>query len=116
MEYADYDYDLAYEKTRKIINNNPSVASFFIGGFEMAPATLKAVKDLGLSVPEDISIVCYNDNEILPLLDPPITSIKWPFYEMGKKAAELLLENSKDKKRVLFKTEMIIRGSTSVKR
>ncbi len=116
IEYADYVFDLAYEKTRKIINNNPSVDSFFIGGFEMAPATLKAVKDLGLSVPEDISIVCYNDNEILPLLDPPITSIKWPFYEMGKKAAELLLESSKDKKRILFETEMIIRGSTSVKR
>ncbi len=116
IEYADYDYDLAYEKTRKIINNNPSVASFFIGGFEMAPATLKAVKDLGLSVPEDISIVCYNDNEILPLLDPPITSTKWPYYEMGKKAAELLLENPRTKNKYIFNTELVIRASTSVRR
>ena len=115
IEYADYDYQLAYEKTLKIIKNNPSVTSFFIGGFEMAPACLRAVKDSGLNVPNDISIICYNDNEILPLLDPPITSIKWPYHEMGKKAAELLLEKSKNKKRVLFDTELIIRGSTAVK-
>ncbi|MHC4456806.1 MAG: LacI family DNA-binding transcriptional regulator [Planctomycetota bacterium] len=113
IEYADYDYQLAYEKTLKIINNNPTVTSFFIGGFEMAPACLKAIKYLGLNVPEDFSIICYIDNEIMPLLDPPITSISWPYYEMGKKAAELLIENSKDKKRVLFDTDLIIRGSTS---
>jgi len=116
IEYADYDYQLAYEKTLKIIKNNPSVTSFFIGGFEMAPACLKAVKDSGLNVPNDISILCYIDNEIMPLLDPPVTSIKWPYHEMGKKATELLLEKSQDKKRVLFDTELIIRGSTAVKR
>ncbi len=116
IEYADYDYDMAYEKTRKIIKNYPAVTSFFIGGFEMVPACLKAVKDSGLRVPKDISIVCYIDNEIMPLLDPPITSIKWPYYEMGKTAAELLFGNPMDKKRVLFETEMIIRGSTSRKK
>ena len=113
IAYADYDFDLAYEKTRKIIDRNPSVTSFLIGGFEMAPACLKAIKDLGLKVPEDISIVCYIDNEIMPLLDPPVTSIKWPYYEMGKKAAELLLENAEEKKRILFETEFVKRGSTS---
>lgn len=113
IEYADYDYSLAYEKTRKIISDNPSVTSFFIGGFEMAPACLKAVKDFGLKVPQDISIICYNDNEIMPLLDPPVTSIRWPYYEMGKKAAELLLENAAEKKQVIFETELVKRDSTS---
>jgi len=111
--YADYDYQMAYEKTRVIINNNPSVTSFFIGGFEMAPACLKAVKDSGLNIPRDISIICYIDNEMIALLDPPVTSIKWPYYEMGKKAAELLLENADEKKRILFETEFVKRGSTS---
>jgi DNA-binding LacI/PurR family transcriptional regulator len=113
IEYADYDYQLAYEKTLKIIKNTPSVTSFFIGGFEMAPACLKAIKDLGLNVPEDVSIICYIDNEIMPLLDPPITSISWPYYEMGKKAAELLLENEIDNKKYIFETEFMLRGSTA---
>jgi len=111
--YADYDYQMAYAKTRTILHDLPSVTAFFLAGFEMAPACLKAVKDSGLNVPKDISIVCYIDSEIMPLLDPPITAIKWPYYEMGKKAATVLLENEKDKKRVLFETELVIRGSTS---
>lgn len=111
--YADYDYQTAYAKTRTILQDHPSVTAFFLAGFEMAPACLKAVKDSGLNVPKDISIVCYIDSEIMPLLDPPITAIKWPYYEMGKKAATVLLENETDKKRVLFETELVIRGSTS---
>jgi DNA-binding LacI/PurR family transcriptional regulator len=116
IDYADYDYQLAYNKTLEIMKNNPSVTSFLIGGFEMAPACLKALKDLDLKVPNDVSIICFIDNEIMPLLDPPITSIKWPYYEMGKKAAELLLENETDKKKYTFETELVIRNSTSVKR
>ncbi len=110
--YADYDYQTAYEKTRVIIKNNPYVTSFFIGGFEMAPACLKAVKDSGLNVPEDISMICYIDDQIIPLLDPPVTAIKWPYYDMGKKAAELLVNGHKEKTRILFETELVVRDST----
>ena len=113
--YADYDYQMAYAKTRTILQDHSSVTAFFIAGFEMAPACLKSVKDSGLNVPKDISIVCYIDSEIMPLLDPPITAIKWPYYEMGKKAATLLLENGKNKEKILFETELMIRGSTARK-
>jgi DNA-binding LacI/PurR family transcriptional regulator len=111
--YADYEYQLAYKKTLNVVKYSPSVTSLFIGGYEMAPACLKAVRDLGLSVPKDISIICYIDSEFMPLLDPPLTAISWPYYNMGKKAAEMLVEGSEKKKRVIFETELIIRGSTS---
>jgi DNA-binding LacI/PurR family transcriptional regulator len=112
VAFGNYDYQLAYEKTLKIIKNIPSVTSFLVGGYEMAPACLKAVKDSDLKVPQDISIICYIDNEIMPLLDPSITAIKWPYYEMGKKAAMMLLEKDADKKKYIFETELVIRGST----
>ncbi|UCF84482.1 MAG: LacI family DNA-binding transcriptional regulator [Desulfobacteraceae bacterium] len=113
IAYADYDYQMAYEKTRMLIENNPSITSFFLGGYEMGPACLKAVKDSGLDIPEDISIICYVDNEIMPLLDPPITAIKWPYYDMGKKAAEILTKNGRERKRVIFETELMARDSTA---
>lgn len=116
VEFGDYDFQLAYEKTLKIIKNNPSITSFLVGGFEMAPACLKAVKDAGLRVPQDISIVCFIDNEIMPLLDPPLTAIKWPYYDMGKKAAMVLLEKDADKKKYIFETELVERHSTAVNR
>jgi DNA-binding LacI/PurR family transcriptional regulator len=104
---------MAYERTREIIEKNQSVTSFFAGGYEMAPACLKAVKDSGLEIPRDISIICYVDNEMMPLLDPPLTAVRLPYYEMGKKAAEMILEGNAERKRFIFETELVIRGSTS---
>ena len=115
VAFGDYDYQLAYEKTLNIINNIPSVTSFLVGGYEMAPACLKAVKDSGLKVPQNISIICYIDNEIMPLLDPPMTAIKWPYYEMGKKAAMMILDKDAAKKKYIFETELIARHSTAAK-
>ena len=113
IAYADYDYQIAYERTREIIKKNSSITSFFVGGYEMAPACLKAVKDSGLQIPRDISIICYVDNEIMPLLDPPLTAIRLPYYDMGKKAAEVIMENNEERKRFIFETKLVVRGSTS---
>ncbi|MCP4401644.1 MAG: LacI family transcriptional regulator [bacterium] len=79
----------------------------------MAPACLKAVKEAGLNVPQDISIICYIDSELMSLLDPPLTAVRLPYYDMGKKAAELLLEDRSDKKKWIFETELAIRDSTA---
>ncbi len=79
----------------------------------MAPACLKAVKEAGLNVPQDISIICYIDSEFMSLLDPPLTAVRLPYYDMGKKAAELLLEEKKKKKKWIFETELAIRDSTA---
>jgi len=113
IAYADYDYQMAYEKIRTLIKNNSFITSFFLGGYEMGPACLKAVKDSGLEIPKDISIICYVDNEITPLLDPPLTAIRLPYYDMGKKAADMLIEGNKEKKKFIFETELVIRCPTS---
>jgi len=113
IEDAEYDYQKAYDKTQCIIRKNPSVTAFFVGGYEMAPGCLKGVKDLGLHVPKDISIICYIDNEMMSFLDPPLTAVRIPYYDIGKKAAELALRTEAEKERFVFETELVIRGSTS---
>lgn len=113
IEDADYDYQKAYDKTQSIIRKNPHVTAFFVGGYEMAPGCLKGIKDLGLSVPKDVSIICYIDNEMMSFLDPPLTAVRIPYFDIGKKAAELALRNEGDKKRFIFETELVIRGSTT---
>jgi LacI family transcriptional regulator len=111
--HADYDYTIAYDRTKRIIEDYPSITAFFVGGYEMAPACLRALKDIGLNVPGDISIVAYVDTEIMALLDPPLTAIKIPYYDIGRKAAELLLDGNRVKQGVVFETELVIRGSTA---
>ena len=113
IEDAEYDYQKAYAKTQSIIRKNPSITAFFVAGYEMAPGCLKGIKDLGLNVPKDVSIICYIDNEMMSFLDPPLTAVRIPYYDIGKKAAELALRTVGDKKRFIFETELVVRGSTA---
>jgi len=113
VAYADYDYEQAYSKTILLLEKNDGITAFFVAGFEMAPACLKAVREMGFKVPQDVSILCYVDDQIIPLLDPPLTAIQWPYYKMGKKAAQILIEEKKDNQKAIFDTELKMRGSTS---
>jgi len=110
---ADYDAQKAYENTKIVLRENPYVTALFVADYEMSFASLRAVKDLGLSVPHDISIVSYIDTEISNLLDPPLTAVRLPHYEMGRKAVELLLDPTGENNKVILETELIVRGSTA---
>lgn len=87
------------------------------------PYLLKAVKEFGLKVPEDISIMGFDDLEENAIMDPPITIISQPFYSMGYLAAKHIIDliENKDKEQngvgslnyaTLLNTELIVRGST----
>lgn len=112
IAYADYDHQKAYQNTVSILTKTPCVTSFLVGSYEMAPACLQAVKEAGLNIPRDISIICYIDSELMSLLTPPLTAVRLPYSEMGKKAAELLLDDHPDKRKCIFETEFMIRNST----
>ena len=81
-----------------------------------AIGALRAVKDCGLKVPDDISVVGFDDSDIAALLDPPLTTVAQPFYEMGVKACEKLIKLIESKRRCRPKIEvlpakLVIRGS-----
>lgn len=52
---------------------------------------LKAIRAAGLKIPTDVSILAFDDMTLFPLVEPPITAIAQPAYEMGRAAAECLL-------------------------
>lgn len=85
------------------------------------PHILRAVKNFGLEVPGDISLFGFDDLVENRITDPPISIISQPFYEMGRMAAERLIEKIENKScytersansTTLLNTEMIIREST----
>ena len=74
----------------------------------------------GLKIPDDISIIGFDDMPWATLLRPPLTAIVQPTYELGQQAAELLLARLKDPGRpvshVQLNTTLVVRGSTSAPR
>lgn len=81
-----------------------------------AMGVLKAVKERGLRVPEDVAVMGYDNLEMAELADPPLTTMAQPFYEVGRHAAERLvrlIESKRPLKPVIKKLEpkLLVRDS-----
>jgi LacI family transcriptional regulator len=66
--------------------------AIFAASDDMASGTLVAAEEAGLRVPEDVALVGFDDAAPAAFMRPPLTTIGQPFFEMGKRAAALLLD------------------------
>ncbi len=84
----------------------------------MAAGAYDAIYSAGLSIPEDISLIGHDNNQIAELIHPKLSTVDTFKYELGEKGVDLLLEQigaeEPIKKEVESKTELIIRGSARV--
>jgi LacI family transcriptional regulator len=76
-----------------------------------------ALEQHGLSCPDDVSVVGYNDMPFVDRFRPPLTTVRVPHYELGATAAALMLEQLRGSdpppRQLLLAPELVIRGSTA---
>jgi len=107
-----------YHSMDILITNNMIPDSVFCINDPVAIGAFQRIKEAGLKIPEDIGILGFSNNKITSLVDPPITTVNQPSYEMGKKAAEILIDLIKHKNKIreastiILEAELIIRDST----
>jgi LacI family transcriptional regulator len=90
--------------------------AIFAGNDEMATGAYVAVRRAGFRIPEDISLVGFDDTPIAGRLWPALTTVRLPIREMGSAAANLLLKTANGlvtKKLITFSPDIIVRGSTA---
>jgi LacI family transcriptional regulator len=102
---------------RELLEGSESPPTAIIAANDMlAIGCYQALHDLGLACPENVAIVGFNDAPFSDLLSPPLTSIRFPHYQDGLEAAQLVIERIADPSapiKVLFlPPELIVRGST----
>lgn len=114
-----YNFDSGLRcATQLLLAKNPPTA-IFAGNDEMAIGVYVAARKAGLRIPEDLSVVGYDDTPLVARVWPPMTSVHSPIREVGKGAAELLLKTDKVKPEDLTEVpnivslELIIRESTA---
>ncbi|HUY47578.1 MAG TPA: substrate-binding domain-containing protein [Streptosporangiaceae bacterium] len=83
----------------------------------MAVGCYDVFKQVGLSIPADVSIIGYNDVPLVDRLEPPLTTIRSPHYEIGQRAASALLDliagGESRPETIALAPELIARGSTA---
>jgi DNA-binding LacI/PurR family transcriptional regulator len=81
-----------------------------------ALGAVRAVRRLGMTVPDDISVIGYDDSIFMPCTDPPMTTIRQPIEAMGQAVVALLVSeiagNAVPTDELLFEPELVVRGST----
>lgn len=88
---------------------------------KLTTGCLKALHEKGINVPEDVALVGFSNSELTELLNPSLSVIKQPAFEMGEAATEFLLQLIESKKPVkdfeikVLDTELIIRKSSTKK-
>jgi len=100
----------------ELLEHNDSLTAVFCSNDLLAIGAISSIKQKGLKVPEDISVVGFDDIPLAKYMGPPLTTIRQPAYEKGIEAAKLViryLEKKKKPKSVILDIELIIRESTA---
>ena len=111
------DIQAGYNGMLDIIKLNPRPTAVATFSDLMAAGALEAARDCGISVPDELSIIGYDDIPLNSLLTPPLTTIKQNKDELGAIAMQLLLEEIHDQNHVHQQIQipptLVLRGSTA---
>ena len=81
-----------YLLTLELLRLGKPPSAIFCANDLMAMGAIEAARELNLQVPDDLSIMGYDDHELARYTHPPLTTLILPNYEMGRRAAELLID------------------------
>jgi LacI family transcriptional regulator len=107
-----------YEMAQQALAMTPRPTALFAANNFITSGTFRAVREAGLRVPEDISIVSFDDLPMASDMGPFLTVAAQPAYEMGHRATELLLtrlsgEGPAEPQEIILPTEIIVRESSA---
>lgn len=91
VRHGDWMSGTGFDGTLSLMKEPRPPTAIFCANDLMALGALEAVKQLGLRVPEDVSVMGYDDQEISRHTHPPLTTVVLPNYEMGRAAVETLI-------------------------
>jgi len=112
------DPDAARRAAAEMLAANPDLTAVLGFTDQLAIGIAQAAGRLGLRVPEDLSVVGFDDVPRASTWDPPLTTVRQPLVDKGRVAADLLLRQIADggTARVELPIDLIVRGSTSAPR
>lgn len=111
--YTDFTPDAAQGAAHALLDRNPTLDAIFVCSDFMAVGVMEVLRARGRRVPEDVSIVGYDDIPLARYCSPPLTTIHQPIHEGGRQMVESLfsLLNGEPPTPITLPLELVIRGS-----
>lgn len=116
VKIGKFDYEDGYRLANELLDEKVSLDAIFAGNDAIAIGAIKAFKDRGIEVPDELSVVGFDDVPAAAYISPPLSSVRVHTEFMGETAVKLLLERILERrkiaKKIVVPTELIVRGST----
>lgn len=113
---GDFDADSGHRAMEDLGGRGARFTAVFAGNDMVAIGVIGALRALGRRVPEDVSVVGFDDIPLAAYFDPPLTTTRLPARELGSTAGHLLIERVAGlpvAPRTLLPTDLIVRGSAA---
>ncbi|WP_299845019.1 LacI family DNA-binding transcriptional regulator [uncultured Paracoccus sp.] len=115
--HADFSAESGHAATLALMAAHPDITAIFAGNDTIALGVIGALASLGLSVPQDVSVIGFDDLPFAASIAPPLTTVRIEAEAQGRIAAELLVRRLRgvpiEETRVLLPSEFIERGSSA---
>lgn len=117
VRYGDFHHEGGFARAVELLELAEPPTAIFAGSDQQAFGVYEAARRRGLRIPEDLSVVGFDDLPITRWASPPLTTVRQPLAEMGSAAAQMLGELIEElplrSNRVELSTELIVRESTA---
>jgi LacI family transcriptional regulator len=115
--YCDFNQQYAYNVAKDLLNMKKRPDAIFTISDRMAIGAMLAIKEKGLKMPQDIGLVGFNNEPVVNLVTPGISSVDQPAFELGKMAAKLFIEmihydGDMNEVEEVLKVKLVIRESS----
>lgn len=126
VTYGNYSRTSGIKAAREIVRMRPRPTAVFAANDRMAAGLVVCFRELGIVVGQDIAVVGYDDGDTATLVDPPLTTVRVPFFEMGERAATAMIDllagrfahqpDTRDTLHWVLPTELVVRTSCGTSR
>jgi len=118
LERNSWSPDLGYPPVRELLTRTRDFTAIFAFNDTAAIGAIRAIEDVGLSCPRDISVIGFDDIIVAEYFSPRLTTVRQPLHQMGTTAAELLVKRIQTpdaafQDEVWFEPELVVRESTA---
>jgi LacI family transcriptional regulator len=114
--YGDFREAGGYLAAKKLLSQPNPPDALFVANNRMMLGVLRACRETGLRIPDDVSLVGFDDLPWADYVSPPITTVRQPTYDLGTAAAKLLLERiagtDAPPREIVLRPELVIRASS----
>lgn len=117
VRVADYKEPGGYEATRSLLDADEPPDALFVANSLMTLGALRCLADAGVAIPQQMGVVGFDEHLWARMLRPALSTVAQPTYELGRAAAQLLIEGADDPdappRTVRLPTELIVRESST---